>query len=202
MKEKPTFSEKEFSMPAWLYQMTTNENADRWWHPEGYRQEVREGQTLTWSTGKIYFREQGQVSEGDTVIFFFAKTGNNEPGIYGWGTIIDPPQKADDDITFVIKPPSDFLKDNPCWDDEVKKLLNDIRRGLYVGTMWNITPKELNRLRGKIRQHISNPPRYGWKEQSKRRVTHFDFPPLTDEELTVNAEAIFLELDRSESTNG
>jgi hypothetical protein len=34
-----------------------------------------------------------------------------------------------------------------------------------------------------------------------RRVAHFDFPSLTDEELVLNAEAIFLELDRSESTN-
>lgn len=155
MKKKPIFSEKEFSMPAWLYQMTTNENADRWWYPEEYRKEVREGQPLTWPTGKIYFREQGQVSKGDTVIFFFAKTGNDEPGIYGWGTIINPPREADDDITFVTNPPSDFLKDNPCWDDEVDKLLNDIRRGLYVGTMWNITFEELSKLRKKIRQHIS-----------------------------------------------
>lgn len=34
-----------------------------------------------------------------------------------------------------------------------------------------------------------------------RRVAHFDFPPLTDEEFILNAEAIFLELDHSESTN-
>jgi len=34
-----------------------------------------------------------------------------------------------------------------------------------------------------------------------RRVAHFDFPPLSDEELVLNAEAIFLELDRSESTS-
>jgi len=34
-----------------------------------------------------------------------------------------------------------------------------------------------------------------------RRTLCFDFPPLTDEELVFNAEAIFLELDNSESTN-
>lgn len=34
-----------------------------------------------------------------------------------------------------------------------------------------------------------------------RRVAHFDFPPLTDEELVLNAEAVFLELDRSETAN-
>lgn len=34
-----------------------------------------------------------------------------------------------------------------------------------------------------------------------RRVAHFEFPPLTDEELVLAAEAIFLELDHSESLN-
>jgi hypothetical protein len=34
-----------------------------------------------------------------------------------------------------------------------------------------------------------------------RRVAHFEFPPLTDEELVLTAEAIFLELDRNESLN-
>lgn len=34
-----------------------------------------------------------------------------------------------------------------------------------------------------------------------QRVAHFEFPPLTDEELVLSAEAIFLELDRNESTN-
>lgn len=32
-----------------------------------------------------------------------------------------------------------------------------------------------------------------------RRVGHFDFPSLTDEELILNAEAILLELDHNES---
>jgi hypothetical protein len=32
-----------------------------------------------------------------------------------------------------------------------------------------------------------------------RRVVYFDFPPLTDEELVLNAETIFLELDNNES---
>lgn len=32
-----------------------------------------------------------------------------------------------------------------------------------------------------------------------RRVAHFEFPPLTDEELVLTAEAVFSELDRCES---
>jgi hypothetical protein len=155
MKQKPVFSEKEFSMPAWLYQMTSSEDAKRWWYPEEYRQEVGEGTILTWPTGRIYCRGQSQVSKGDTVVFFFCKTGNDEPGIYGWGTIIEPPKVSDDDFTFVANPPSDYLKNNVCWDAGVDKLLNKIRRRQYVGTMWNISSSELDELRAKIRQHIA-----------------------------------------------
>ena len=34
-----------------------------------------------------------------------------------------------------------------------------------------------------------------------RRVQHLDLPPLSDEELVANAEALFLELDRREATD-
>jgi len=34
-----------------------------------------------------------------------------------------------------------------------------------------------------------------------RRIQAFDFPPLADEELVVNAETLFLELDRREATD-
>lgn len=32
-----------------------------------------------------------------------------------------------------------------------------------------------------------------------KRVIHIDFPPLSDEDLVLNAEGIFLELDKQES---
>jgi hypothetical protein len=31
-----------------------------------------------------------------------------------------------------------------------------------------------------------------------KRLVHFDFPPLTDEDLVLNAEELFLALDRQE----
>ena len=34
-----------------------------------------------------------------------------------------------------------------------------------------------------------------------KRVIHLDFPPLSDEDLVLNAEELFLELDRQESTH-
>ncbi len=35
-----------------------------------------------------------------------------------------------------------------------------------------------------------------------KRSSNLDFPPLTDEELVLNAEEIFMELDQRESENG
>lgn len=32
-----------------------------------------------------------------------------------------------------------------------------------------------------------------------KRLIHFDFPPLEEEDLVLNAEELFLELDRQES---
>ncbi|MEB3278857.1 MAG: hypothetical protein VKK42_08015 [Lyngbya sp.] len=32
-----------------------------------------------------------------------------------------------------------------------------------------------------------------------RRLVHFDFPPLTDEDLVLNAEELFLTLDQQEA---
>lgn len=34
-----------------------------------------------------------------------------------------------------------------------------------------------------------------------KRVTHLDFPPISDEELVLNAEALFLELDEQEASH-
>lgn len=34
-----------------------------------------------------------------------------------------------------------------------------------------------------------------------KRVAHLDFPPLSDEDLVLNAEGIFLELDKQEADN-
>ena len=35
-----------------------------------------------------------------------------------------------------------------------------------------------------------------------RRSLQFDFPPLTDDEFVLNAEELFLELDKRESEDG
>lgn len=167
MKAKLTFPEKSFSMLAWLYQLTAGDYENGPWYPAQYRQEVQENKPLVWLAGeRVYSCEQNGINAGDIVIFFFCKTRNDgtrndEPGIYGWGTITDVTyysigkgQYKADQITFVANPPSNYLKTHVLWDREVEQVMNEIRGGQWRGTMWDITAGQLQMLREKIRQHI------------------------------------------------
>jgi hypothetical protein len=49
--------------------------------------------------------------------------------------------------------------------------------------------------------HLSETDKREVASEIIRRTRKFDFLPLTDEELTLNAETIFLELDQRESVN-
>jgi len=45
---------------------------------------------------------------------------------------------------------------------------------------------------------LPDPEKHELAYQIMRRTTQFEFPPLTDDELVANAEAVFLDLDRAE----
>ena len=49
--------------------------------------------------------------------------------------------------------------------------------------------------------HLSESDKRELASEIIRRTIGFDLPPLTDEELVLNAEALFLELDQRESAN-
>ena len=49
--------------------------------------------------------------------------------------------------------------------------------------------------------HLSENEKRELASEIIRRTVGFDLPPLTDEELVLNAEALFLELDKRESAN-
>jgi hypothetical protein len=124
--------------------------------------EVNEGKLIKWNVGKIYFRAQNQVSMGDSVVLFFCKTGENDPktgtfqpGIYGWGTIKNPPQDSYAQIEYIAQPPSDYLKANILWDNDIERLTNQIRAKQYQGTMWPIEKEYLIELDKKIQKHIA-----------------------------------------------
>ncbi len=48
---------------------------------------------------------------------------------------------------------------------------------------------------------LSEPEKKDLAAEILRRSTRWQWPPLSDEELVLNAEEVFLELDRAESAN-
>jgi hypothetical protein len=50
--------------------------------------------------------------------------------------------------------------------------------------------------------HLSSEDKQRLAWEIIRRTMDYDLPPFTDEDLVLNAEAVFLEFDRRESGNG
>jgi len=135
-------------MTCWLYQMRN----DYYSHGR-YRTEVWEGHPVTnWGIGESK-RKPTEILPGDMVILFFAKAGAQEPGIYGWGIITLFDKEV---IDFRPAPPSDYLKMNPLWDDEVSDIVDEIRGGMPQGTMWEVDDEPLERLRQKIAERVKD----------------------------------------------
>jgi hypothetical protein len=91
-----------------------------------------------WMRGQIQTQNKTKPQSGDTIVLFFAPHNNPEPGIYGWGTILDYDEDTKN-ILFEPKPPSDHMKLNPIWDINVKKWVKEIRKNFNSATMWEIT---------------------------------------------------------------
>ena len=136
-------------MQAWLYQMRCTQD----WRPEDYRIEVWEGQRTIWPAGGILPRGLSDIASGDTIILFFAKSGNDDPGLYGWGVIHAYDQRRNQ-ITFQPTPPSDYLKSDPLWDDDIHQLLDQIRENQPRKTLWGISRAEFSLIRLKIRERV------------------------------------------------
>jgi len=135
-------------MACWLYQM----NAARYSH-ERYRTEVWEGTvTQNWTLGKSTHRPKN-VMQGDMLILFYAKTVAIEPGIYGW-SIVTFFDKEAEEMHFRPTSPSDYLKMNPLWDQQVSKIIDRVRAGMPEGTMFPVDDGTLEQLRRKIAAHV------------------------------------------------
>lgn len=133
-------------MAQWLYQMSTE-----YYSHERYRTEVWEDTNVTnWSIGESK-RRPTEVQPGDIVVLFFARTGAQDPGIYGWGIITFFDGEV---LNFRPSSPSNYLKMNPIWDKEVSEIVDEIRGGMPQGTMYDLTDDQLKRLRQKIAAHV------------------------------------------------
>jgi len=134
-------------MACWIYQM----NAKEVYSHERYRTEVWEGNLVTnWSIGEAKGRPK-KVTPGDMIILFYVKSyATDRPGIYGWGiiTLFD-----GEVIDFRPVEPSDYLKMNPLFNDEVDKIIVE-SRGFPEMTMWKVDKEQLEGLRKKIAEHV------------------------------------------------
>jgi hypothetical protein len=127
-------------MAMWLYQLSEDE-----WSRNKYRLDIWEGERWEWGVGRV--SASGSKPEpGDTVAFFYAPTGCDEPGFYGWAVILL--WVSDEKSSFYFRPvaPSDRLKMHPWWDAKARKLADQIRGNVKRGTLWPVSPDLANDL--------------------------------------------------------
>jgi hypothetical protein len=74
---------------------------------------------------------------GDRIVFFYAPSGGDEPGFYGWAIVLD---TYEDERGIYFRPvvPSDHLKMDPWWDDKAKAAADEIRGKVKQGTLWQV----------------------------------------------------------------
>ena len=132
-----------------MYQMSADS-----YSVEEYRDEIWEGEMVKWPTGNVRTESGCRISPGDTVALVFVRTGTKEPGIYGWGVVA---HYKEDKGLFSFRPtfPSDYLKMNPIWDDQVSGLLDAIRGPVKVGTMWEMSSDHAAKMKRKIHDWIT-----------------------------------------------
>jgi len=120
-------------MSMWIYQLN-QEN----WSPEIFRYEIWEQQRWSWPYGKKVGDDN--PAPGDTLVFFYAPRGGNEPGIYGWA-VIERWDGESKTVYFIPATPTDYLKMDPWWDEDAKKILNEIRGRMKQATLF-LVPKD------------------------------------------------------------
>jgi hypothetical protein len=130
-------------MSTWLYQIDQKS-----WSPERYRLEIWEGQDWAWPVGQKNPRER-EPKNGDTVVFFYAPTGGDDPGFYGWAVVLEWFElRSIKQLRFRPVAPSDHLKMHPWWNQQDASTLADKIRGkVKQGTLWLVPDTLVKELR-------------------------------------------------------
>ncbi len=137
-------------MAYWLYQMSV-----KVYKHENYRRAVWEGSiTSDFDLGQVNPRGR-EPQPGDTVVFFYAESGALEPGIYGWGIVLDCLAEL---MSFRAAAPSDYLKMNPLWDKDIDQKINAIRGKMAQGTLWELDINQFDGLKKRIGQFVYGSP--------------------------------------------
>jgi len=136
-------------MSTWLYQL--NPKA---WTPETFRFEIWEGQRWHWDYGTKRGGDGANPNIGDTVVFFYARSGGDDPGIYGWA-VLDRCEPADHRLYFVPAAPTNYLKMTPWWDKVAERLTDRIRGSVKQGTLWHVSSDDTKALRAGVRRWLA-----------------------------------------------
>jgi len=134
-------------MSTWLYQMNQKS-----WDPRRYRLEIWEGQNWKWRVGRIISPDQIPAA-GDVIALFYAISGGEEYGFYGWAVIMEWLEDAQQ-VIFRPVAPSDHLKMDPWGNDDAQELANSIRGKVKQGTLWFVDDEKSKQLRNGIAQWL------------------------------------------------
>jgi len=125
----------------WLYQISPT-----LWDPCRYRMEIWESERWSWPVGKISGGGE-KPKPGDLMVMFFAPSGGDDPGFYGWAVVQEWIPMAVAQLRFRPVAPSDTLKMCPWWDTQAEKLANKIRGRMKQRTLWLVPEKIVPELR-------------------------------------------------------
>jgi hypothetical protein len=134
-------------MSTWLYQLNPQS-----WTPEVFRFEIWEGKHWHWGYGSK--RSANVPAIGDTIIFFYAPSGGDDPGIYGWAVLerCDTESKT---LYFIPVAPTNSLKMDPWWDNQIQLIADHIRGTMKQATLFPIGFQDAKKIRSGIRRWLS-----------------------------------------------
>jgi hypothetical protein len=95
-----------------------------------------------------------EALDGEKEIKAYAKTGGDDPGIYGWA-VLDRCEPEDHRLYFVPAAPTNYLKMTPWWDKEAERLTDRIRGSVKQGTLWHVSLDNTKALRAGVRRWLA-----------------------------------------------
>lgn len=137
-------------MSMWLYQL----GQDSAWPPERFRHEIWEQRRWHWEHGQK--RSDDTPKAGDTLVFFYSKSGGGAPGLYGWA-IVEQYDEENGLLYFMPSAPTDHLKMDPWYGDDVQTIIDSIRGGMPRATLFPINRSDQARIRTGIRSWLGAP---------------------------------------------
>lgn len=94
------------------------------------------------------------------MVFFYAPSGGQDPGFYGWAIIMEWLElESTVELRFRPVSPSDHLKMHPWWNESASRLADAIRGKVKQGTLWLVPDDKVSELRSGITSWLS--PRTG-----------------------------------------